>query len=117
MSETFTLPSGNTVTLRDPKSIRQKDRKKIYENTNDKNELLQAISLTEGVIAMFVESWSFAHLSLPSFNIDVLGELEIADFDALSTKASELVPALFPNTSKAEGTAPSDASPFPSSSV
>ena len=115
-NETFTLPSGATVTLRDPKSIRQKDRKKLYEVSNDQTGLLQSISMTEGVIAILVESWTLANLSLPNFDISVLGELEIPDYDALSEKASELVPVLFPQTSKVAGTTPDDASPFVSSS-
>ena len=111
-NETFTLPSGATVTLRDPKSIRQKDRKKLYEVSNDQTGLLQSISMTEGLIAIFVESWSFSHLSIPSFNIEVLGDLEIPDFDALVMKASELSPILFPQTDTVEGTKADDASPF-----
>ena len=115
-NETFTLPSGATVTLRDPKSIRQKDRKKLYEVSNDQTGLLQSISMTEGVIAMIVESWTLSNFSLPNFDISVLGELDIPDYDALSEKASEYVPVLFPQTSKVKGTTPDDASPFVSSS-
>ena len=115
MSETITLPSGNTVTFRDPKAIRQKDRKRIYENTDARNEELKAISLIEGVIAMFVESWSFENLSLPNFNIEVLGELELADFDVLSTKAADFIKVLFPRTASSEGTTTGDDSPFSNS--
>lgn len=113
MSETFTLPSGNTVTLRDPKSIRQRDRKKLYEASNSLTGQLAAIAMTEAVVALSVEAWSFATLSLPNFNIEVLGDLEIPDYDSLCEKATELIPVLFPATAKAEGTTLSDASPFP----
>ena len=112
-SETFTLPSGNTVTLRDPKSIRQKDRKKLYEASNDLTGQIAAMAMTEAVIAISVESWSFQNLSLPNFNIEVLGELEIPDYDALAEKVTELIPTLFPATAKAEGTKTGDATPFP----
>lgn len=117
MSEQFTLPSGNTVTLRDPKSIRQKDRKKLYEASNDLTGQLAAIAMTEAVISIAVESWSFQNLSLPNFNIDVLGELEPVDYDALAEKATEFIPVLFPATAKAEGTKTGDASPFPAAST
>jgi hypothetical protein len=117
MSETITLPSGNTVTFRDPKAIRQKDRKRIYENTDNRNEELKGISLIEGVIAMFVESWSFTDLSLPSFNIDVLGELELGDFDALSLKAGDLIKILFPQVNASAGTETGDDSPFNNSNA
>ena len=115
-NETFTLPSGATVVLRDPKSIRQKDRKLMYTTSNGKTGLLQSIAMTEGVMAMMIESWSL-QMSLPNFDIEVLGELEIPDYDALAKKAAELVPILFPEINKIEGTKADDASPFVSSNV
>ncbi len=113
--EVFTLPSGATVTLRDPKSIRQKDRKMMYTVSNDKTGLLQSISMTEGVIAMMVKAWDLA-MSLPNFDIEVLGELEIPDYDALAEKASDMIPVLFPKVTEAKGTDAGDASPFAKSS-
>jgi hypothetical protein len=70
----ITLPSGATVTLRDPKELRVKDRKKIYANTGKADEgIMQALSLSDGLLAVIIEDWSF-DLIIPSIKIDSLDE-------------------------------------------
>ncbi len=58
-SKTIKLPSGAEVVLRDPKELRVKDRKKIFQNAAKAEEgIMQALSLTDGLIAVLIESWS-----------------------------------------------------------
>jgi hypothetical protein len=99
MAEKVTLPSGATVTLRDPKELRVKDRTKIYANANHQEGILQAISLTDGLIAALVEEWSF-DLIPPSIKIESLGELEMADYDTLAEHAAKAQSIIFPTLSK-----------------
>ena len=55
--------SGAKVVLRDPKSLKQKDRKKIYANTAGIDEgIMTALSLTDGILAIMVESWELYQL-------------------------------------------------------
>ena len=83
MSKAITLPSGATVTLRDPKSLRQKDRTKVYQAASNAEGIMQGVSMIDGLIAVLVESWSF-DLIIPSVHLPSLGELEIPDYDALA---------------------------------
>ena len=98
----ITLPSGATVTLRDPKELRVKDRKKIYANTGKADEgIMQALSLTDGLIAVLIEDWSF-DLIIPSVKIDSLDELEMADYDFLVEATKDAQKVLFPALNKTE---------------
>ena len=54
MSKVITLPSGNTVTLRDPSTLRVKDRKKVIGAASNQEGLLQALSMVDGLIAVLV---------------------------------------------------------------
>ena len=112
--KTVKLPSGVTVTLRDPKELRVKDRKKIYTNANEKTGIVQALSLTDGIIAVLVESWSL-DLIIPSVRIESLDELEMADYDALVDETKEAQKVLFPSLSKTEETEKDAESPFDNS--
>lgn len=97
MSKKVTLPSGATVTVKDPSKIRVKDRKRVMKSTDvEGGELTRAMALSDSLIAMLVEEWSF-DLVLPSVKLDVLDELEIPDYDALVELSKELQSALFPN--------------------
>ena len=99
MAEQITLPSGATVTLRDPKELRVKDRTKIYANANNQEGILQALSLTDGLIAAIVVEWSF-DLIPPAVKIDSLGELTMADYDMLAEYALKAQEIIFPSLSK-----------------
>ena len=93
----ITLPSGATVELRDPKSFKQKDRRKIYEAIGSGEATASAgIAMQEALIASLIESWSF-DLVPPSVKIESLGELEIPDYDALVERATDAMTILFPS--------------------
>lgn len=99
MSKKITLPSGNNVTLRDPSTLKVKDRRKIVEAANGQEGLLMALSMTDGLISVLVESWSF-DLLLPSLQLSSLGELSIPDYDTLAEEANEAQKLLFPDFSE-----------------
>jgi hypothetical protein len=94
MSKVITLPSGNTVTLRDPQSLRVKDRRKIVETANGQEGLLMALSMADGLISVMVEQWSF-DLLIPSLQLSSLGELTIPDYDALAAEVTEAQKLIF----------------------
>jgi hypothetical protein len=97
MSNIITLPSGNTVTLRDAKEFKQKDRVKIYDGTpTDQLETLSGgMALIDRILAVLIEEWSF-DLIPPSIKIESLGELSIRDYDRLTDEAQNALSALFP---------------------
>lgn len=99
MSEKVTLPSGETATLRDASTLRVKDRKKIFSNANDKEGIMQALSLTDGLIACLVTEWSFDLLP-PAVKIESLDELSMADYDFLAELAGKAQEILFPSLAK-----------------
>lgn len=98
MSKKFKLPSGAEVTLRDQNTIRYKDRKMLYKSvdTEKQSELGAALAMTETLITMIVEDWTF-DFAIPSVKRENLEELSIADFDALVEKTKEIQKALFPS--------------------
>jgi NAD-specific glutamate dehydrogenase len=99
MSKIIKLPSGNTVTLRDPKSMKQKDRKKIY--VDGEVTISTGLAMMENIMAMLIEEWTF-DLLIPSVKVDSLGELDIDDYDALNDHAQEALVLLFPRLNKTE---------------
>ena len=77
MSKKITLPSGATVTLKDPQNLRVKDRKRVLKSAETEGgDLSRALALGDALIAMLVEDWSF-DLLIPSIKIDNLDELEM----------------------------------------
>ena len=98
MSKSITLPSGNTVVMRDPSTLRVKDRKKVVAAANNQEGLLQAMSITDGLIAVLVESWSF-DLIIPSIHIASLDELTMPDYDFLAAEAAKAQSGIFPDFS------------------
>jgi hypothetical protein len=99
MSKSITLPSGNTAVLRDPSTLRVKDRKKVVAAASGQEGLLQAMSMTDGLIAVLVESWSF-DLIIPSIHIASLDELTMPDYDALALEASKAQSSIFTDFSE-----------------
>lgn len=102
MSKTITLPSGNTVVIKDPKKLLAKDRKRIYELANDDTGMMKALTMVEATVAIIIESWSF-DLMLPSIRLSILGELSIDDYDALVKESTEAQQVLFANYNTDEG--------------
>lgn len=95
MSREITLPSGNTVKLRDPKTLLMKDRNKVVEVANKQENLMQAIAVANGLIAVMVVEWSF-DLIPPSIRIASLEELTPKDYDFLAKEVDEAADFLFP---------------------
>ena len=113
----ITLPSGATVTLRDPKDLRVKDRKKIYANAGKADEgIMQALSLTDGLLAVLVEDWSL-DLIIPSIKIDSLDELEMADYDFLVEETKSAQKVLFPALADTEANEKDAESPLENSNA
>jgi hypothetical protein len=97
------LPSGGTVTFREPTDLRAKDKRRILKNLKDDNigTFAGAYDLTDGVIMLLVESWSIPYLPnapLPAELPEILGELTIADEQVLTNAAQPVVGLLFPKT-------------------
>lgn len=100
MSKQIKLPSGASVTLRDPKTFKVKDRKRIMKASDvEGGDLTKALALSDALIALLVEDWSF-ELLIPSVKADSLDELDPVDYDALVDLTKEAQTHLFPNLSK-----------------
>jgi hypothetical protein len=96
MSKTINLPSGATATLRDAKSLRQKDRLALFAGIEDDQSVLdRGMQMVSNMITILVESWTL-DLVPPSVRPDILGELELADYDALAAEAQAAMPLLYP---------------------
>ena len=95
MSKIVNLPSGATATLRDPKSLKQKDRARLYVTDSNGSDIANGVAVMNNLIAVLIEEWSF-DLVPPSVKIDSLGELSIGDYDALQEHAEAAMPLLFP---------------------
>jgi len=101
MSKKITLPSGGTVTLRDPSEIRYKDRKKVIRaSESETGELSKALALGDALIAVMVEDWSFG--IIPSVKIEALDDLTPADYDALVKETGNASEYLFPKLNETE---------------
>lgn len=111
----LTLPSGATVELRDPSTLRVKDRKKVYRAANGQEGIMQAISLIDGLIAILIDSWSL-DLIIPSIKLETLDELEMADYDFLAKEAETAQSILFPALAKTDESEKDSESPFVESS-
>lgn len=102
MSKVIKLPSGATATLRDPKTLKVKDRKRVLKASEvEGGELSKALALSDALIAMLVEEWSF-DLIIPSVKLDSLDELEMGDYDALVEMSKEAQEVLFPSLAKTD---------------
>jgi hypothetical protein len=101
MSKEITLPSGATVKIRDLKTLKQKDRMRLFpENESQEgNPAYRGYKMFDNTIAVIVEDWSF-ELVIPSIKSDILGELDVADYDALTEEAKIALEVLFPKTAK-----------------
>ena len=97
MSKKITLPSGATVILKDPASLRVKDRKRVLKTADvEGGDLTRALALGDALIAMLIEDWSL-DLLIPALKIDNLDELEMSDYDALVDATKDAQKFLFPS--------------------
>lgn len=104
MSKKLTLPSGATVTFRDPKTLRVKDRRRLMTTVDQvEGDLAKALALSDALISMLVEDWSF-DLIIPSVKMESLDELEMADYDFLVEETKDAQKYLYPNLKETEET-------------
>ncbi len=104
MSKQIKLPSGATATLKDPKTLKVRDRKRVLRASEvDGGDLSKAMALSDSLIAMLVEDWSF-DLIIPSVKLETLDELDMADYDALVEMTKEAQEVLFPSLAKTDET-------------
>lgn len=102
MAREITLPSGNTVRMREPETLLKKDRDKVSQIASEaEGELMQSIAMQDGFIAVSVIDWSF-DLVPPSIRIASLGELTPKDYDALAAEALKVAEYLFPSLTETE---------------
>jgi len=116
MAKTITLPSGNTVTLRDPSELRVKDRNKVLAAAQGQEGLLQTMSMLDGLMAVLISAWSF-DLIIPSVVITSLGELTMADYDAIAAEVATAQNSLFPALAETPETEANPDSPFADSNA
>jgi len=102
MLKVIKLPSGNTVTLRDPKTLKVKDRRKMIEAANEQTGLLQNLSMVDGLIAVLIESWTL-DLILPSIMLSSLWELSLPDYDTLAAEVQKIQDFIFTNFDEDKG--------------
>jgi hypothetical protein len=103
MSKKVTLPSGATVTLKDPSTLRVKDRKRVLRSSEiEGGDMTKALALGDALVAMLVEDWSF-DLIIPSVKIESLDELTMTDYDALVEETKDAQKFLFPSLADTEG--------------
>lgn len=98
MSKQITLPSGAKVTLKDPSTLRVKDRKKVMKtaDSTEGGDLSRALALGDALIAMMITEWSL-DLPIPSVSLESLEELEMKDYDHLVEQTKEAQKVLFPS--------------------
>jgi hypothetical protein len=102
MAKEITLPSGATVRMREPETLLKKDRDTVSRIASQaEGELMQAMAMQDGFIAVSVIDWSF-DLVPPSIRITSLGELTPKDYDALAAEAMKVADYLFPSVTETE---------------
>ena len=118
MSKEVVLPvSKAKVVLRDPKQLKVKDRKKVFANAaKEEQGIMQALSLSDGLIAIMVESWEL-DLPIPSIKISALDEMEMADYDFLTEQIKDVQKVLFPSLTETSETEKDPESPFGNSNA
>jgi len=99
-STKITLPSGATVTIKDPSGLRVKDRNRVMKAGDGlTGDIAKGLAFSEALIATIVEDWSF-DLLIPSIKPESLEELEINDYDALVKASEDISAILFPALAK-----------------
>ena len=112
MKKEVTLPSGATVVLKDPDSLKVKDREKIVV-AGDKVEgdAQSALAMQNTFLAVIIDEWSF-DLVIPSVKMSSLGELSPRDYDALAKEIPVFRETLFPQLVETQESAADADSPF-----
>lgn len=95
-SKEVTLPSGATVVIKDARMLLVRDRNKVLECAGEKEGVMQAVGMQNGLIAVMVESWSFDLLP-PNVRLDSIEELTPLDYEKLLEESLPAQTALFPS--------------------
>ena len=104
ITERLSLPSGGWAEIREPYGIRAKHRKRVMDQLNitrmQSGTVGAGLDVIEGLRLMMVDKWSVPYLPDVARPIEApasLGELEIPDYDALSTAMEPARKVLFPD--------------------
>lgn len=106
------LPSGGWAVLRDPKTLRSRDKKSMMRRVkgtpDPDNPVGFAVDMTDAIITEMVTAWHIPYgqdWPIPSLCVAfdpqtggavVLDDLEIGDYDALTDAVREAQELLFP---------------------
>ena len=93
------LPSGATVTLKDPRTLLVRDRNKVLEAADKETKIAMGMGMQHGLIAVMVDSWSF-DLIPPNISMASLDMLSPADYEKLLEACMPAQKALFPSLSE-----------------
>jgi hypothetical protein len=109
MSNVIKLPSGASVTLRDVKTLKHKDRRAITIAAGDDtlSKVERGLNMKDALLSLLIEEWSLDLLP-PSVRPDSLGELDLADYDALSEEGEKAMAVLYPNKDTDDVNSPLD---------
>lgn len=96
------LPSGGHVVLKDPTTLRAKDKKKVLKGIQDiEKQVAAGLDIVDGLICMLVESWDLPYLPnapIPAVSIGMTDEMTIPDYDALVEAVGPAREVLFPGS-------------------
>jgi hypothetical protein len=96
-TERVTLPSGNWVQLRDPKTLRRGDKKRAMRGVADVDHVMaMAYDITDGLLEVLIIDWSYP-LPKPSESPQSLELLPIEDDEALMEAIEPARRLIFPN--------------------
>lgn len=115
-SKKIELPSGGWAVFKDPTTLKVKDRKKVFQNADKKEGVMQAMSLVDGMLAILIQEWSF-DFPIPMIKISMLDELTMADYDKLAESAGEVQKILFPSMTETDESKADEDSPFDNSNA
>ena len=91
----LTLPSGATVTLKDPNSLKVKDRNRIMKAGDGGSAAERGIAISNALLAAIIEEWSY-DLLVPSVKEESIEELPIPDYSLLVKETENYIKAIFP---------------------
>lgn len=96
------LTNSNWVEIRDPDTLKTRDRNAILGGLDDVEggKITMGLAVLAGLKVAMIEEWSF-DLPLPSADPGALDELRIADTQLIEDALGEVAQELFPNFSAA----------------
>ena len=116
MSNKITLPSGATVTIKDSKELKVKDRNRIMRAGDGESTAERGIAIANALLATIIEDWSY-DLLIPSVKVDTIEELPIPDYVALMKQIDSLTKELFPDLNDTDDNRKNPDSPLENSNA